>query len=100
MPTWLGYLVLVLVIFVAIAPRQVLGPVFDLVHRYLGVGVVALASLGIGSWTLGAAASERARWIGLGELGLGGLCAAWWLYRLAVPAYRDQVPDSAISDDR
>ncbi len=100
MPSWSGYIVLVLVIFVAIAPRQVLGPVFGLVHRYVGVGVVALVSLGIGSWTLGAAASERAHWIGLGELGLGALCAAWWLYRLVVPAYRDQAPDSAIADDR
>ena len=100
MPSGLGYIVLVLVILVAIAPRQVLGPVFGLVHRYVGVGAVALVSLGVGSWTLGAAASERAHWIGLGELGLGALCAAWWLYRLAVPVYRDQVPDSAIADDR
>ena len=100
MPSWSGYIVLVLVILVAIAPRQVLGPVLGLVHRHVGVGVVALVSLGVGSWTLGAAASERAHWIGLGELGLGALCAAWWLYRLAVPVYRDQVPDSAIADDR
>ena len=101
MPSWLGYVVLVLVILVAIAPRQVLGPIAGLVRRYVGVGVVALVSLAVGSWTLGAAASERAHAIGLAELGLGGICAAWWLYRLFVPAYRDQAPDSApIADDR
>ena len=101
MPSWLGYVVLVLVILVAIAPRQALGPVAGLVRRYAGAGAVALISLGLGSWTLGVAASERAHWIGLGELGLGVLCAAWWLYRLFVPAYRDQAPDSApLADDR
>jgi hypothetical protein len=101
MPSWLGYVVLVLVILVAIAPGQVLGPVAGLVRRYVGVGVVALASLGVGSWTLGAAATERAHAIGLGELGLGAVCAAWWIYRLFVPAYRDQAPDSgAMADDR
>ena len=100
MQGWSGYVILVLVILVAIAPRQVLGPLFGLVHRYVGAGVVGLASLGIGSYTLGVAATERAHWIGLGELGLGALCAAWALYRLAVPAYRDQAPDSAIADDR
>jgi hypothetical protein len=101
MPSGWGYVVLVLVILVAIAPRQVLGPLAGLIRRYVGVGVVALAALGVGSWTLGAAASERAHAIGLGELGLGALCAAWWLYRLFVPAYRDQAPDSApVADDR
>ncbi len=101
MPSWLGYVVLVLVILVAIAPRQVLGPVAGLARRYVGVGVVALISLGLGSWTLGVAASVRTHSIGLGELGLGALCAAWWLYRLAVPVYRDQAPDSALNaDDR
>ena len=101
MPSWLGYVVLVLVILVAIAPGQVLGPLAGLVRRYVGVGVVALMSLGVGSYTLGVAASERAHWIGLGELGLGALCAAWCFYRLFVPAYRDQTPDSApLADDR
>ena len=101
MPSWSGYVILVLLILVAIAPRQVLGPLFGLVHRFVGVGVVALVSLGIGSWTLGVAASERSHWIGLGELGLGALCAAWGLYRLFVPAYRDQAPDSAgAAEDR
>ena len=95
MPSWLGYVAYVLVILVAIAPRQVLGPVFGIVRRYVGVGVVALLSIGFGSWTLGAASSDREHWIGLGELGLGAPCAAWWLYRLVVPAYRDQAPDSA-----
>lgn len=98
MPSWLGYVALVLVILVAIAPRQVLGPVAGLARRYVGVGVVALISLGVGSYTLGVAPSGRAHSIGLGELGLGALCAVWWLYRLVVPAYRDQTPDSA--DDR
>ena len=101
MPSWLGYVILVLVILVAIAPRQVLGPVAGLARRYVGAGVVALISLGLGSWTLGVAASERTHSIGLGELGLGALCAAWWLYRLFVPVYRDQAADSApIADDR
>jgi hypothetical protein len=101
MPSWLGYVVWVLVILVAIAPRQVLGPAFGVVGRYVGVGFVALVSLGAGSYILGVAESERARWIGLGELGLGALCAAWWLYRLFVPPYRDQAPDSTpIADDR
>lgn len=101
MPSWSGYVVLVLVILVAIAPRQVLGPVARLARRYGGVGVVALISLGVGSYTLGVAATERAHSIGLGELGLGALCAAWWFYRLFVPVYRDQAPDSvANADDR
>ncbi len=101
MPTWLGYLVYLLVIFVAIAPRRVLGPVAGLLNRYVGVGVVALFSLGAGAWTLGAAQSEQAHWAGLGEMLLGAVCAAWWFYRLFKPAYRDQAPDSApIADDR
>jgi hypothetical protein len=98
---WPGYVVLVLVILVAIAPGQVLGPVAALVVRHVGVGVVALVSLGLGAWTLGGAQSERAHWIGLAELALGAACAAWALYRLFVPAYRDQAPDSAsLADDR
>ncbi len=100
MPTWLGYVIYVLVIFVAIAPRRALGPVAALLNRYVGVGVVALFSLGAGAWTLGSAQSEQVRWMALGELALGALCAAWWLYRLFKPAYRDQAPDSAIADDR
>ena len=95
MPTWLSYMVYVLVIFVAIAPRRALGPLAGLLNRYVGVGVVALLCLGAGAWTLGAAQSDRARWTGLGELALGALCAVWWLYRLFRPAYRDQAPDSS-----
>ncbi len=101
MPGWLVYGAYLLVILVAIAPREVLGPVFGVVARHVGVGVVALVSLCVGSYTLGAAQSERAHWTGLGELALGALCAAWWLYRLFVPVYRDQTPDSApLADDR
>ncbi len=101
MPTWLGYIVYFLVIFVAIAPRQALGPVAGLVARYVGVGVVAMVSLGVGAWTLGRAQSDREHWVGLAELALGAICAAWWLYRLFKPAYRDQTPDSALlADDR
>ena|ERR1700761_7742394 len=100
MPTWLGYVVYVLVIFVVIAPGKVLGPAAGLIHRYVGVGVVGLFSLAAGAYMLGVAQTERDRWVGLGELALGGLCAAWWLYRLFRPAYRDQAPDSALADDR
>ena len=101
MPNWVGYVVGVLVILVLIAPKQTLGPVFGAVGRYTSVGVVALFSLGTGSYALGVAVTGRDRLIGFGGLGLGGLCAAWWLYRLFVPAYRDQVSDSApMVDDR
>jgi hypothetical protein len=101
MSGWLGYVVFFLVVFVAIAPRQTLGPVFGLFARYMTVGVVALVLLGAGSYALGVAASEREQWAGYGELLLGALCAAWWLYRLFRPAYRDQAPVSdAVADDR
>jgi hypothetical protein len=101
MQGWLGYVVLVLVILVAIAPGQVLGPVAGLVHRHVGSGAVALVSLSLGAWTLGNARDDRPQWIGFAELALGAACAAWWLYRLFVPAYRDQAPDSApLADDR
>ena len=101
MPTWLGYVVFFLVVFVAIAPRQTLGPVLGAVARYVTVGVVALVCLGAGSYTLGVATTPGDHWAGCGELALGALCAAWWLYRLFKPAYRDQAPDSApLADDR
>ncbi len=101
MPNWAGYIVGVLVILVLIAPRRTLGPVLGAVGRYTSIGVVALISLTAGSYALGVAATERERLIGLGALGLGALCAAWWLYRLFVPAYRDQAPDSTpVADDR
>ena len=100
MPSWAVYILCVPMILLWIAPGLVLGPLLRLVHRYVGAGVVGLASLGIGSYTLGVAATEQAHWIGVGELGVGALCAAWSLYRLVVPAYRDQAPDSAVVDDR
>ena len=101
MPSWSGYVVYFLIIFVAIAPKQVLGPVFGVVSRYVGPGVVAIASFSVGSYVLGVAESERTRWIGFGELALGALCAAWWIYRQFVPLYRDQAPASEpVADDR
>ena len=101
MSGWLGYVAFFIVVFVAIAPRRTLGPVLGTVARYLSAGVVALIALGAGSYTLGVAATEREHWTGYGELALGALCAAWWLYRLFVPAYRDQAPVSEpVADDR
>ena len=101
MPGWSGYVAYFLIIFVAIAPKQALGPVFGAVHRYVGPGVVAIVSLALGSYTLGVADAERARWAVFGELGLGAICAAWWIYRQFVPRYRDQAPDSeTVADDR
>ena len=101
MSGWLGYAVFFLAVFVAIAPKQTLGPVFGLVARYVTVGVVALVALAAGSYALGVAATERDHWTGYAELALGAVCAAWWLYRLFRPAYRDQAPVSEpIIDDR
>ncbi len=101
MPTWLVYVAFFLAVFVAVAPRQTLGPVLGAIARYVTIGVVALACLAAGSYTLGVAETPRDHWAGYGELGLGALCAAWWLYRLFKPAYRDQAPDSAsLADDR
>ena len=101
MSGWLGYVVFFVVVFVAVAPRQTLGPVLGAVARYVTIGVVGLACLAAGSYTLGVAATARDHWTGCGELALGALCAAWWLYRLFKPAYRDQAPDSApLADDR
>ena len=101
MSGWLGYVVFFIVVFVAIAPRQTLGPVLGTVTRYLSVGVVALIALGAGSYTLGVATTEREHWTGYGELALGALCAGWWLYRLFKPEYRDQAPVSEpVADDR
>jgi hypothetical protein len=100
MSSWSGFILAVLVIFVAIAPRQVLGPLFGLVGRYVGAGVVALLCLCIGGYTLGGAASDQAHWLGLGELCLGAACAAWWAYRQVRPAYREQAPASDLADER
>ena len=94
MSGWLGYAVFFLAIFVAIAPRQTLGPVFGAIGRYETAGVVAIACLAAGSWSLGVAATEREHWAGYGELALGGVCAAWWIYRLFNPRYREQAPAS------
>ena len=101
MSSWLDYVAFFLLIFVAIAPSTVFGPLATLVARYVGPGFVALAALSWGSWLLGVARSGQSRWIGLGMLALGALCAAWWIYRLFVPRYRDQAPASEpVVDDR
>ena len=101
MATWLGYGLYFLIILVAIAPAQVAAPVLSAVARYVGAGVVAVASFVAGGYMLGIAQSERARWMGFGELALGAICAAWWIYRQFVPLYRDQAPASEpIADDR
>ena len=101
MPGWLGYVVDVLIILVLIAPSQMLGPVLGVVARRVGAGVVALLSFLAGAYVLGIAQSERARWFGWGQLALGAICAAWWIYRQFVPRYRDQAPASEpVADDR
>ena len=101
MQGWLGYVIYFAIIFVAIAPRQALGPVFGAFARYVGPGVVALASFLAAGYTLGVADSERLRWLGIGELALGAVCAAWWIYRQIFPRYRDQAPASEpVPDDR
>ena len=100
MPGWLGYVAYFLVVLVAIAPRQVLGPVLGAIVRRVGAGVVALASFVAAGWTLGVAQSENLRWLGFGELALGAACAAWWIYRQVFPRYRDQAPASEpVADD-
>jgi hypothetical protein len=99
MSGWLGYVVFFLVVFVAIAPGQTLGPVAGLLSRYVTVGVVALVALAAGSYALGVATTEREHWAGYAQLALGAVCAAWWLYRLARPAYRDQAPVSEPAAD-
>jgi len=101
MPSWGGYVVAVLVIFVLIAPSQVLGPVFGALHRFVGPGVAALILAATGGWILLDDPSERARLIGDGELALAALCAVCWVYRCFVPRYRDQAPASEpVGDDR
>ena len=101
MSTWPAFVVLVLVIFVALAPRQVLGPVVGLVGRYFGAGVAAVIAFGAAVWTLHDNPSEYARLVAYAELALGAICAAWWLYRVYRPLYRDQAPTSeSPADDR
>ena len=99
MAGWPGYVIGVVVILVLIAPKQTLVPVVGIAWRYATTGLVALACLAGGAWQLGVAVTERDHLIGDGALALGGLCAAWWLYRLFVPVYRDQAPDSSASTD-
>ena len=73
MPAWSTFLVMVLVVFVAIAPRRVLGPVIRVVGRRVGAGVVALACLGAAIWPVqrsGLHALPRRR---LGTLAVGGV---------------------------
>ena len=101
MSTWLGYVVYFLIILVAIAPSQVLGPVLGAIARHVGAGVVAVLSFPAGAYVLGIATSERQRWFGFGQLALGAVCAAWWIYRQIFPRYRDQAPASEpVPDDR
>jgi len=90
-----SFAVLVLVIFVAIAPRRVLGPVFGLVRRVLGAGVIALACLGTAIYIFSNAASAPYRPYGVAALGLGAVFAAWWIYRRFNPVYRDQAAEPA-----
>ena len=91
MPGWLGFALLVGVVLVAIAPRQTLGPVFGWTQRLLGAGVIAVLALSVGGYLmLRGGLSEQERWMAFAALGLGGVCAAWWIYRRFVPAYRDQ----------
>ena len=90
MPAWSTFLVMVLVVFVAIAPRRVMGPVIQLVSRRVGVGVVALASLGCAVYLFSNPASAPYRNAAYAALALGAACAAWWIYRRFVPRYRDQ----------
>lgn len=101
MPTWLSYVLYFAVIFVALAPRRILGPVVGLAARFVGVRVVALVSLGAGCYLLSGQPSPRDQWIGLAELALAAACVAFWIYRLFVPAFRDQTPeDEQVADDR
>ena len=101
MPGWLGYGLYFLIIFVALAPSRVLGPVFGAIARVAGPAVVGLLSLGAAVYVLRDDPSDRQRLIGYGELALAAVCAAWWVYRRFVPVYRDQAPESApMPDDR
>jgi hypothetical protein len=91
MPAWQSFVVLVLVVLVAIAPRRTLGPVAWWTRRVLGAGVIAVLALSFGSYLLlRGGLSDQAQWMAYAALGLGGACAAWWIYRRFVPAYRDQ----------
>lgn len=94
MSGWLGFVVLVVVVLVAIAPRQTLGPTFWWVKRLASAGLVAVVALSVGSYLMiRGGLSEQDRWIALVSLALGGACALWWIYRRFVPVYRDQAPE-------
>ncbi len=93
MSAFYSFAVLVLVIFVAIAPRRVLGPVFGLAGRLLGAGVVALACLGAAIYIFSAPGGEALHAWGFAALALGIACAAWWIFRRFRPVYRDQAAE-------
>lgn len=96
------FAVLVLAIFVALAPRRVLGPVIGFVVRWAGSGVLAVACLGAAIYIFSAPAAAAYHSVGLAALAVGLACAAWWIYRRFVPAYRDQAapPPSDFADGR
>ena len=92
MSGWLGFVVLVGAVLVAIAPRRVLGPAFGWVQRLVGSGVVAVVALSTGSYLLlRGGLSDAEQWIALASLTVGAAFALWWIYRRFVPRYRDQV---------
>ena len=93
MSAWSTFACLVLVIFVAIAPRRVLGPAFGVVARVLGAGVVALVCLGAAIYIFSDSAATPYHPLGFAALAVGAVFAAWWIYRRFVPVYRDQAPD-------
>ena len=91
MSGWSGFVVLVLVVLVAIAPGQTLGPAVRWIQRLVGAGVVAVVALSLGSYLmLRGGLGDQEHWLALASLGLGGVCALWWIYRRFVPVYREQ----------
>jgi hypothetical protein len=91
MSGWLGYVVLVGVVLMTIAPRQTLGPTFRWINRLVGPGVVAVVALSWGAYLmLRGALAPHEEWLALTCLGVGAACALWWIYRRFVPRYRDQ----------
>ena len=86
-----GFVVLVLVVLVAIAPGQTLGPTFGWVKRLVGSGLVAVVALSLGSYLmLRGNLTPQEQSLALVSLGLGAACALWWIYRRFVPRYREQ----------
>jgi hypothetical protein len=96
MPAWSPFLVVVLVVFVMLAPRRVLGPVIRLVGRRVGAGVAAMVLLGCAIYLFSAPDAQPYRIEAFAVLAVGGVCATWWIYRRIVPAWRD--PATAPSD--